>query len=402
MDDLDLDQIAGAMGDISSFDRKLKVGKYHHADSSDSDGEDGPGRRIDRNDPVAVLEEKNQILMDRLFKSEKELGDMRSTYESVISDNENLKDKKIIELAKKNRALQLQAESLKTKAAKAAEFALELKKENDKQGDTQSGHGKTKQPSSDAGAASFMGSPGPGAPSLEQERKVKEMEKKMVRLRNENQEQKILIEKATRVLEREIGEIVDINELAKDDSTWKGRAQKVELLKAQVKKYKAQLGLNAENSIMTDGGLSVISEGSVFTGRVTHAEKKIHQLGEKKKDDLDKLKFQVDELKEELIEVKGKYKGALARRDTLEKQLKTIKTDFGMKIKMLLDKAENDDKLVAMLKQEVTRLENLKGVKSQLRTEEATDRRNMTELQKLQRDLANSRNEVKCREIELE
>lgn len=43
--------------------------------------------------------------MDRLFKSEKELSDMKGTYESVISDNENLKDKKIIELAKKNRAL---------------------------------------------------------------------------------------------------------------------------------------------------------------------------------------------------------------------------------------------------------------------------------------------------------
>lgn len=87
-------------------------------------------------------------------------------------------------------------------------------------------------------------------------------------------------------------------------------------------------------------------------------------MGEKKKDDLDKLKFQIEELNAELGEAKSKYKGAIARRDTLEKQLKTIKTDFGMKIKMLLDKAENDDKLVAMLKQEVARLENIKGVKS--------------------------------------
>lgn len=92
----------------------------------------------------------------------------------------------------------------------------------------------------------------------------------------------------------------------------------------------------------------------------------------------------------------------MARRDTLEKQLKTIKTDFGMKIKMLLDKAENDDKLVAMLKQEVARLENVKGVKSQLKTEEPNDRKNMSEIQKLQRDLTNIRNEVRCREIELE
>lgn len=43
-----------------------------------------------------------------------------------------MKDKKIIELAKKNRALALQGESLKTKAAKAAGFALDLKKEADR------------------------------------------------------------------------------------------------------------------------------------------------------------------------------------------------------------------------------------------------------------------------------
>jgi hypothetical protein len=40
-----------------------------------------------------------------------------------------LKDKKIIDLAKKNRNLQLQVESLKTKAAKAAEIAIKLSEE---------------------------------------------------------------------------------------------------------------------------------------------------------------------------------------------------------------------------------------------------------------------------------
>jgi len=38
-----------------------------------------------------------------------------------------------------------------------------------------------------------------------------------------------------------------------------------------------------------------------------------------------------------------------------------------MKMKMLLDKTENDDKLIMMLKQEVARLEQVKGVKSNLK-----------------------------------
>ena len=100
---------------------------------------------------------------------------------------------------------------------------------------------------------------------------------------------------------------------------------------------------------MTDG-MSVISENTVFTGKITHAERNLTKLATKKGEDVEKLKYQIEEQKEELAEVKQKYKGAVARRDTIENQLKTIKTDFGMKMKMLLDKTENDDKLIGMLK----------------------------------------------------
>ena len=82
--------------------------------------------------------------------------------------------------------------------------------------------------------------------------------------------------------------------------------------------------------------------------------------------------------------------------------MKTIKTDFGMKMKMLLDKTENDDKLIAMLKQEIARLENLKGVKSQLKSEDVANHQHITEMQKLKRELTNLKNEVKCQEIEIE
>ena len=63
------------------------------------------------------------------------------------------------------------------------------------------------------------------------EKKVQDLEKRMVKLRQDNQDKKILLDKATRLLEREIGEVVDINDLSKEDSQWKGRAQKIELLK---------------------------------------------------------------------------------------------------------------------------------------------------------------------------
>lgn len=155
---------------------------------------------------------------------------------------------------------------------------------------------------------------------------------------------------------------------------------------------------------MTDG-LSVISENTVFTGKITHAERNLTKLDAKKRDDLDKLKYTIEEQKEELAEVKQKYKAAMARRDTLETQQKTIKTEFGLKMKMLLDKTENDDKLIMMLKQEVARLEQVKGVKSNLKQDNGQGQaqsQQHSEMTKLKRDVSMLGNQVKCYEIELE
>ena len=229
-DFFDVNDMADVYGDLNDFDKRLKRGKVYNQndDSSDENDKDDD---VDRKDPMYQLQQKNQILMDRLYKSEKQLADMKDTYEAVVGGSENQKDKKIIELSKKNKALQLQAEGLKTKAAKAAEFALQLKKEQD--------DSSAVMPSpSKADALSMMGESTVGGGGYDAEKKLKELEKRMTKMRNENQEQKILLDKATRLLEREIGEIVDINELSKEESQWKGRAQKVEALKYQVKKLK--------------------------------------------------------------------------------------------------------------------------------------------------------------------
>ena len=46
--------------------------------------------------------------------------------------------------------------------------------------------------------------------------------------------------------------------------------------------------------------------------------------------------------------------------------MKDVKQEFTSKIKILIEKTENDDKLITMLKGEVKRIEQTKGVKSQL------------------------------------
>lgn len=44
--------------------------------------------------------------------------------------------------------------------------------------------------------------------------------------------------------------------------------------------------------------------------------------------------------------------------------MKDVRVEFGSKVKILIEKTENDDKLIAMLKAEIKRLETQKGVKS--------------------------------------
>ena len=54
---------------------------------------------------------------------------------------------------------------------------------------------------------------------------------------------------------------------------------------------------------MTDQ-MSVISENTVFTGKITHAERNLTKLASKKGEDVEKLKYTIEEQKEELAEVK--------------------------------------------------------------------------------------------------
>ena len=73
--------------------------------------------------------------------------------------------------------------------------------------------------------------------------------------------------------------------------------------------------------------------------------------------ELETLKQQLDEREEELKTTKAKLTSVVARRDTLEKQVKDIKAQFQSKMQILIEKAENDDKLIAMLKAEVKKIE---------------------------------------------
>lgn len=71
-------------------------------DSSSEDEGDNKKRPITQLD---VEKQKNQILMDKLFRADKQIQDLKDTYEAVTTSYDDIKDKKIIELAKQKRNL---------------------------------------------------------------------------------------------------------------------------------------------------------------------------------------------------------------------------------------------------------------------------------------------------------
>ena len=67
---------------------------------------------------------------------------------------------------------------------------------------------------------------------MDPEKRVKELEKKITKMRNENQQLKGDFDRAVKLLERETGEVVNIESMLREETEWKGRAQKIEVLKS--------------------------------------------------------------------------------------------------------------------------------------------------------------------------
>ena len=127
--------------------------------------------------------------MEKLFKADKQINEYKEIVEAInggggktAAGSQDIKDKKILELAKKNRTLQLQVESLKTKAAKAAEIAIRMKKEND----VLESQGEKSPPQKRAMAGTISdGTMSSGLSEMESEKRAKELEKRITKMRNE-------------------------------------------------------------------------------------------------------------------------------------------------------------------------------------------------------------------------
>jgi len=86
-----------------------------------------------------------------------------------------------------------------------------------------------------------------------------------MKLRAEKEILKGELDKAKFIIEREIGTSKTIEEMMKEDSGWKGRAQKIETLKQKLKRAKEQFG-------------DAVSTASFTTDSKSNAEKNLERM----------------------------------------------------------------------------------------------------------------------------
>jgi hypothetical protein len=93
-------------------------------------------------------------------------------------------------------------------------------------------------------------------------------------------------------------------------------------------------------------------------------EKMMYKNDPKKEKEM--LKQENDKLKEENSKILIETSRIKSRKDVLEKEIKFQKEDFTNKIKILLEKSDNDEKLIAVLNREMERIKLSGGAKINL------------------------------------
>lgn len=195
--------------DISAFEQKLKKQRGDVLDRSSSSDEEEL-KEVQKtgfpNENVR-LQNKVQLLIQQIVDKDKELDSLRQALgyaKPEVEDTELLsgdfRDKKLMELAKKNRTLQVALESEKNRAARAMEEVNKLREQALK---TQNTKGwKQQEP----------------PPEENYKQKYFASDKQFNEIKQKYHNTKDDLKKAMRIIEREVGEFESLEALTKNET----------------------------------------------------------------------------------------------------------------------------------------------------------------------------------------
>ena len=320
--------------DIEAFEKKLKNhrGTVLEESGSSSSEEIGLEPASGFSNENVKLQTKVKLLIQQLIDKDREIESLRTVLGYAKPDPEetvfegDFRDKKLMELAKKVRTLQVALESEKNRAARAMEEVNRLREEAFKKDNTKGWSRNTiKEETSVQKPVNY-------------DKQYQDLQSKYTNVKTE-------LKKAKNILKREIGEYDSLDSLSKNE-TWRGRAQQIEILKSKINDLKRQITKKNEESINPSVG-TIKVEGSA----------------DERRKEIQTLQENLSRTKEDLEKAKKKMQGSISRMSVLEKENKEMRETHKVQIKTLLDKAENDDRFIVELKSEIDRIRKSKGLK---------------------------------------
>ena len=316
------------------------------------------------------------------------------------SSNPSILDKKLVELSKANIDLHSKNEGLRTANAN-------LLKAMDNLEDTAIYKNKTNNDISYHLEESHRKNP----------EKIHNLQQKVVTLRNKLQQSNDENIKLLNLLKREVGENIDFNQLMKEKTEWKGRAEAINLMKNRIEHLKQQKSLQINNNtninpnnindnntisninpnnlnnisskiqptnqildstIQNDNNLpnvqpvlitqnqlnhsniSNIHNTSINPGKISPQHEKFNIYHYPKTPVTNKIllndkagQAEIEKLNEELTQFKSERTKLKARAGTLSGEMEIMKSDYLNKMRVLIQKSDNDEKIIKFLSNEI-------------------------------------------------
>ncbi len=104
----------------------------------------------------------------------------------------------------------------------------------------------------------------------------------------------------------------------------------------------------------------------------TKASEKVFGKTNRKAMEIEQLTAELKKVEEETKTLKQKYAAACARLTNLDREVKEMKVGDVQRMKLLLEKSENDDRLIGALKDEIQRLRKMKESSTSAARQEET------------------------------
>ena len=344
-----IDKVKDSEKRISQFEKNMKKEDIDYDKNlrNDSDyEEDYLNDDIDTFTDKTVIVNRYNLIQKKLKEKNNQLEILKNQLENIKGKQNNIldsiknsksadiKDKKLIDLVKKNQDLSLKIERHKLKESNLTKQLTEAEKKLTEVKNEIINLEKNKNIPVDKLELNSL------------KKNLKQSESHLSDVRNKLQLTKEENIKLNILLKREVGDTFDINRALTDKNYFKPRAEIIEGLKAKIKQLEKIIQVNnIQNSSNTNTNTGInLPLIPTSANMIPYSQYKKER---------EEMQFTIDKTKKDLNSLTEQNSKLKSRRNVLEKELKSQKEQLTDKIKILIEKSDNDEKLITALKNEL-------------------------------------------------